>query len=526
MLGGDVNRALLLLIALSIALVAGLADAQERHNSMAVDGALTADGVGPFYFLAYGDSSNAYARAAPFASALGAELDFDDGAKVLTFRRAGTTARLAATGDPHEGLGRRPGALVVDGVPRASFLGILLDGVAYVPVTPVVEALGGDARWLGELRLIDIALPAPAASRPALPAFRTGVHDAYSRVAIDLPAGQPYRVAVGGRTLVVTFPGAATGDDAGAPRTPHLASVRFGEVGGDAALILEAEHELSPDGTGFRTGLTASGTLFVDVGAELRGEAAAALLEPDAAPDEPLSAAPAPPLRRVVVIDAGHGGRFAGAQGYVAEEDVTLSVAFRLKALLEAQGITVVLTRDGDHHLAPQLTADLAVRADHATPDKNLFVSIHANAASPRAHGIETFVFGQQLDPELIARAIEENGGGAIGEALTAQASSEAAGIDGDIFMESQLNNSLVLAETVQRQLVRRTGARDRGVKQNVLYVLRKARTPAILVELGFVTHPEEGRKLARDSYQQLLAEAIAAGILEFLDTGGGLAYR
>lgn len=524
MLAGDVKRLPSLLLALLISLALGLATAQERHNAMAVDGVLTSDAAGPYYFLAWGDSSNAYASAAPFARALGAELAFDDATKVLTFRRGDTEVRLAATGEPGAGLARRPGALKVNGAPRDSFLGILQGGVAYVPVTPIVQALGGEAEWIADMRLVDIAMPSTA---PTLPMFRTGLHGDYARVAIDLPPGQPYRVAVGGRTLVVTFPGAAVGSGSWRADTPHLAAARYDEIDGVAALILETGHELLSSGAGFRTGVGASGALYVDVGASLRGEGAAALLEPDAVPDEPLAAAPAPPARRVVVIDPGHGGRFAGAQGYVAEEDVVLEVAFRLKALLEAHGIEVEMTRDADVHLAADRTADLGVRADHATPDTNLFVSIHANAvASPKANGIETFVFGRQLDPELIRRAIEENGGGALGEALTEQARLEAAGIDGDIFKESQLNNSLALAERVQRELIARTGAVDRGVKQNYLYVLRKARTPAILVELGFVTHPTEGRRLGQADYQQALADAIGTGILDFLGVGGDLAHR
>src|SRR5690606_23487507 len=101
-----------------------------------------------------------------------------------------------------------------------------------------------------------------------------------------------------------------------------------------------------------------------------------------------------------------------------------------------------------------------------------------------------------------------------------------ASSLAANILREAQLNYSLTLAETVQRNLVAATGATDRGIRQNLFYVIRNARIPAILVELGFVSNPEEGRKLATDSYQQTLAQALADGVLEFLRNGGITAQR
>jgi len=82
------------------------------------------------------------------------------------------------------------------------------------------------------------------------------------------------------------------------------------------------------------------------------------------------------------------------------------------------------------------------------------------------------------------------------------------------------------LAELVQDRLVSRTGAHDRGVRQNLFYVIRNSRIPAILVELGFITHPEEGRRLTEADYQAELADALSDGILTFLRNGGSLAAR
>ena len=130
------------------------------------------------------------------------------------------------------------------------------------------------------------------------------------------------------------------------------------------------------------------------------------------------------------------------------------------------------------------------------------------------------------LDPSYIERAIKENGDGAEGQALTDEARRSARDLAGDILREAQLNYSLSLAETVQRNLVSATGARDRGVKRNLFYVIRTARIPAILVELGFTTNPDEGPLLASSAYQAKLAQGLADGLLEFLRGGGTVANR
>ena len=156
-----------------------------------------------------------------------------------------------------------------------------------------------------------------------------------------------------------------------------------------------------------------------------------------------------------------------------------------------------------------------------------MFISIHANSApNPNAEGIETWVFGQPLNPSLINQAIRENGGGAAGEALTQEALSNANGIAGDILKEAQLNYSLTLAKIVQDRMVTATGAKDRGVKQNVFYVISTARIPAILVEVGFLNNSLEGPKLRTYGYQNTLALALAEGIVEFLENAGTVVGR
>jgi N-acetylmuramoyl-L-alanine amidase len=530
--------------------------AQERYNSLAIDEQLI-EAAGPYYFISYGDSSNAFARAAPLAEAMGLSLSYDNQAKVLQFSGNGITARMKATSDVEAGLVKRSGVLDANGLDIASPMAIIVDGVSYVPIVPVAKAFGCEYAWHSQYRLITVNLPRvdlpepdllEAAPPPGLPPagtltvspFRLGVHEDFTRVAIDLGKVSEYSIAVRANTMLITF----AADSAPALREERgsgpVRAAYFTESGGSPALVVRTAFDMSAAGIGFRTGRTEPNTLYVDFAPGLRGSAVAQLLtEPVNEPlalaqrgdlvSEPLAVAPAPPRARpVVVIDAGHGGKFAGARyGNALEEQIVLNVALAAKSLLEARGVEVILTRDSDVHLSSDYRQDLQARAAFATPERNLFISIHANAASSRsANGIETFVFGQPLDARLIDRAVQENGGGndALGRVLTDEALKVANDLTGQILGETQLNYSRRLAHSVQRNLVEATGAVDRGVKQNALFVIRNARTPAILVELGFVTHAEEGRKLATRAYQATLAEALVDGILEFLETGGTLA--
>lgn len=518
-------------------LLCALATAQERHNFIAVDGAIV-DDAGPYYFIAHGDSTNAFVRAQPFARALGLELGFDEARKSLVFRGAGRRAELVATADIAHGLVKRTDVFSVDGRPfgRAVPMGILVEGASYVPVTPIVEAFFGldTIGWHADARVITIELPQPQAAATRLAAPRVGTHDAFTRVAFDKPNSLSHVVSIDGSKVVVTIPGAAFDDfetrvDDPRVRWVSARTTPSADGGSTATLVIETTAPLSTDGAGFQTHTTDSGVFYVDVGAGKReasvgpggANAPPAVAEHPHAVSEPLAAVPAEPGRKIVVIDAGHGGHDSGAVAPWAREDmVVLAIALELRNLLEAEGIDVVLTRDNGSFLT------LQERSQFATTERNVFVSIHANAAANRsAHGVETWVFGQPLDPSLIDQAIRENGGGEIGAALTQEAAQHA-NIGAELMRQNQLAYSLNLAEAVQSRMVAATGARDRGVRQNLFYVIRTARIPAILVEVGFISNPEEGPKLATERYQRLIARALADGILQFLENGGTIASR
>jgi len=194
-----------------------------------------------------------------------------------------------------------------------------------------------------------------------------------------------------------------------------------------------------------------------------------------------VSTAPAPAGRFIVVIDPGHGGHDPGAIGWLGlqEKEVTLAIArlIELEAFLSEPRLKIVLTRRTDVYVPLKERVELASRLGAA-----LYLSIHTNAhRNLQVKGIETLL------PES---------------------------------WRGRSWASLSLAKRLQRSLIRELGAPDRGVKYQRLY-LRWSHVPAALVEVGFITNPEEARRLASLSYQYEIARAILAGIKEYLGLTG-----
>ena len=167
-----------------------------------------------------------------------------------------------------------------------------------------------------------------------------------------------------------------------------------------------------------------------------------------------------------VVIDAGHGGHDRGGipGQRIAEKEMTLDVAQRLKKVLAADGYRVVMTRENDVFIP------LGTRTAIANSYRNaIFVSVHFNSAKRvGADGIETYFYSR---------------------------------------------DSLPLASAVHHFVAGGAPSPNRGVRRRGYYVLRKARVPAVLVECGFLTNPNEAARISTSSYRQRLAEQIAAGV-------------
>ena len=238
---------------------------------------------------------------------------------------------------------------------------------------------------------------------------------------------------------------------------------------------------------------------------------------------------PAPPprpaptareLARVVVIDAGHGGRDAGAQGPggVREKDVTLGIALRLAALMRSRpGYEVHLTRSTDTLISlfdrPRLANEW--RDGRAAA---LFVSIHANShRDAGAAGFETFILSEARTADERAVAERENAASSYDDREGPQ--DELSFILSDLRNEFYVHASHDLATLVQNQIDPFHPGSNRGVKQAAFVVLVGAYMPAVLVETAFVSNPAEARLLASSSFQDSMAMALSRAVHDYFET-------
>jgi N-acetylmuramoyl-L-alanine amidase len=247
---------------------------------------------------------------------------------------------------------------------------------------------------------------------------------------------------------------------------------------------------------------------------ELRSEPASA--EGGApAPTPPPRPAPvrAPDGIRTVVIDPGHGGEEVGAggPGGTLEKDVVLAIARRLRdELVNKLGVQVFLTRDRDVEM--DLDARTAIANNYKA---DLFISIHANAVrAPGAKGSEVYFLSYQASDEAARRVALIEG---IAEPLgTAAPGSALELILWDMAQAEHLEASSALATRIQDELGAVTGSRIRGVKQAPFRVLVGATMPAVLVEVAFISNPEEERLLSSTGYQTKVAAALLRGIARY----------
>ncbi|MFZ5649166.1 MAG: N-acetylmuramoyl-L-alanine amidase family protein [Bacillota bacterium] len=199
----------------------------------------------------------------------------------------------------------------------------------------------------------------------------------------------------------------------------------------------------------------------------------------------PAAASPVSPLKgKIVVVDPGHGGYDPGAvRGEVYEKHINLQIALELKKSLEKKDAKVILTRDGDYNLAivglhkrAAHRYDLSKRLEIADESKaSLFISIHVNCICKRSHG------------------------------------------GAEVFYYPDSENSKLLAECIQTELRSIPGIQKRIAKTSNYYVLRNARIPAALVEVGYLSNPDERKNLLHSEYHTILAEKISCGILKYL---------
>ena len=195
-------------------------------------------------------------------------------------------------------------------------------------------------------------------------------------------------------------------------------------------------------------------------------------------------------LNKIIYLDAGHGGYDPGASYFgISEKSLTLAIQSRVKAKLEAEGYQVVTTRTSDTYV------DLTDRSRAANAsESDIFVSIHINASgSSAAQGIETYYYQPYAEyPSRINATYHAN--------------------------PTRLSMSDTLANAIQSSLINATGAQNQGVKRQTFAVLRETTAPAVLLELGFLSNPQEAARLNTSAYQETLANAIVAGIKSYYE--------
>jgi len=238
-----------------------------------------------------------------------------------------------------------------------------------------------------------------------------------------------------------------------------------------------------------------------------------------AADSAPPSAAEKPKVARLatVVIDPGHGGEDPGARGRHGsrEKDITLLIARRLKALMDAEpNMRAMLTRDADFYLPLQTRVDKArkVRAD-------LFVSIHADAfVRPDARGSSVFALSERRATSEAARwlAKKENDADLIGGVNLGGKDDYVKRTILDLSQTATIDYSLRLGNAVLRQLASVNTLHKGQVEQASFAVLKAPDIPSILVETAFISNPEEEKRLNDEEYQDKLARAILGGIREY----------
>ncbi len=348
-----------------------------------------------------------------------------------------------------------------------------------------------------------------------------------AQITFDVSPATEATVSFAGGQVTVTF--AADAVDAAIPTVPTqglVQSIRAGDAAPTLTLV-----------TGPRFASHRASTQAVDAGTsrlviDLMAAGAVGLTPAAAAPEASGATPPAPPAAatadpsagllpfdpansigvRTVVIDPGHGGEANGTEGPggTLEKTVTLQVSRKVKALIESRlGLRVVMTRDDDR------TLDQDARAAIANNNRaDLFVSIHANAAGrPTVKGAEVYYLSvDRADFEARrllqdpAQALPQLGGGTRAIEL----------ILWETAQMRHLEQSATLATLVEASLRTRVEMSSRPVQQAPFRVLVGANMPAVLVEIGYLSHPGEEKALASGGHQDRVALAIFDAISTF----------
>ncbi len=222
----------------------------------------------------------------------------------------------------------------------------------------------------------------------------------------------------------------------------------------------------------------------------------------------------------LVVIDGGHGGEDPGSVGPLygtQEKQVTLAVSRKLEALINEQaGMRAILTRDNDYYLG--LRQRMTIARKHYA---DVFVSIHADSVlNPKVHGAATYVLSQKGASSEAARwlAEHENRSDLIGGVRVEDKSNILASVLLDLSQIANQAASEDLADVLLKELAQVGTLHHRQVQRANFMVLKSPDIPSVLVELGFLSHPEGENKLRDAEHQKVLAKTVFKGIKKFLE--------
>ena len=387
------------------------------------------------------------------------------------------------------------------------------DGRAwFVPVDFVSRALAPVAGTPIELRKASRLILVGDIRMPRV-AGRIEPLGALTRLTFDVAPSTRHTVTQEGNRLLLRFEADAIDAALPTPAAPELITAVRPE--GPAGIAIE----LGPRFASFRVselpGDRGGTRIVIELIAQTT-DAPAAPAPPAAETPPLLDLVPAGTLR-TIVIDAGHGGADQGAKGAggTVEKALSLAVTRRLKASLEARlGVRVILTRDSDIAIGPD---ERAAVANNNKAD--LFISLHANASvRPSTAGAQVYYLSlgeygddAQRAASAPAESLPVFGGGSRDIEVVAWRFAQARHIE----------RSATFARTVEATLRGRVPLSVRSLQPAPLRVLVGANMPAVLVEMGFLSNPEQAAQLASDTYQNTIVQALVDAVIQFRDGRG-----
>lgn len=219
--------------------------------------------------------------------------------------------------------------------------------------------------------------------------------------------------------------------------------------------------------------------------------------------------------RHVIVIDPGHGGNQPGAIGPsgLKEKDVVLDIALKTKRLLEESGFTVYLTRENDVDIPLEKRPLLAMQKEATA-----FISIHTNSAiqkgSSTAKGIETYLLSSRYigasAKDVADRENRASQSNAYNDSILNQ-------IIADLEESASISFSEDFAKIVQKNAIQYTGLNNRGVKQAPFIVLKGVNMAAVLIEVGFISNPNEEKLLKTPEFKEKVAQALNQAVRDYV---------